>query len=249
LASWRLPEDPAVTALEGPTRERLGRHCAARASSELRVSCVFAVVARGLMETGAEPEVLRIVAGAVGDEVHHADVCRQVAERYLGRTVPWPAPGRARMPSLAGAPRRLRPTLHAVAMGCMSETIAASWLDVSLRGAASLTARAAVRELLTDDIHHARFGWAHLASSYVGAEGRDEVGRWLPLLLEAAVLPWMDAGRETMAEGMPAHGVPSRETTLAVVRGTVEEVILPGFEGLGVPTRGARIWCERHIAE
>src|SRR5215471_20429549 len=108
--SARLPEDPTIDALDGELRERLGRQWASRATAELRVAAIFSVVSRGLFETGADPAVIQIAARAVSDEVRHADLCRRCAERYLGREVPWPAPARAQMPELAGAPRELRPT-------------------------------------------------------------------------------------------------------------------------------------------
>src|SRR5215472_7573582 len=163
----RLPEDPTIDALDGELRERLGRQWASRATAELRVAAIFSVVSRGLFETGADPAVIHIAARAVSDEVRHADICRRLAVRYLGRDVAWPPPGRAAMPELAKAPKELRPTLHTVAMGCVNETIASAWLDESLRPATSPLARAALRELIADDIHHARLGWAHLASSFV----------------------------------------------------------------------------------
>ena len=71
--------------------------------------------------------------------------------------------GPSPMPQLARAPLALRPTLHTLAMGCINETIASAWLEASLRDATLPLARRVIRELIADDIHHARMGWAHLA--------------------------------------------------------------------------------------
>jgi hypothetical protein len=243
----RLPDDPSIDALDAELRERLGRQWASRATAELRVASVFTVVSRGLLESGADPVVLHIAARAVSDEVRHAELCKRLAERYLGRSIPWPPPGPVPMPRLDKAPSSLRPTLHAVAMGCINETVASAWLEASLKDASSPLARAALRELIADDIHHARLGWAHLASSFVTNETRRDLGAWLPRLLQAAALPWTRDARERIPEGVPAHGVPSQETTLSVLRSTLDAVILPGFESLGVPTRSAREWCARKL--
>jgi hypothetical protein len=238
-----LPEDPSIDALDSSVREGLGRQWANRATAELRVASVFSVVARGLFETGADPQVLRIAARAVSDEVRHAEICNHLAERYLGCSVAWPKPGPVPIPRLRRAPHALRPTLHAVAMGCVNETIASAWLEKSLRETTSPLVRAALRELIADDIHHARLGWAHVASSFVSSKMRRELGTWLPLLLEAAAGGWLRDTKETLVEGHPAHGVPSLATTRDVVRETVLGVVLPGFDELGVPTAAGREWC------
>jgi hypothetical protein len=245
--SSRLPEDATVDDLDAEMRERIGRQWASRARAELRVAGVFTVVSHDLLEHGADPAILRIAARAVSDEVRHADLCRALAERYLGRAVPWPAPGRSPMPSLSRAPAALRSTLHTVAMGCVNETIASAWLEESLQSATAPAARAVIRELIADDIHHARLGWGHLASSFVGKDARKTLGAWLPQLLEYAAKPWTRSSPDKVLEGVPTHGIPSEETTRGVVGATLSEVVLPGFESLGVPVRAAKEWCARQL--
>ena len=242
-----LPDDPSIDALEPALRERLGRQWASRATAELRVASIFATLSAGLLESGADPAVLGIAARAVSDEVRHAEICRRLAERYSGHAVAWPAPGRGSMPRLARAPVDLRATLHTVAMGCVNETIASAWLEASLRTAISPLARAALRELIADDIHHARLGWAHLASSFVGDATRRDLGAWLPALLDAAAMQWTRDSKDKLPEGCPEHGVPSNEATRRVVRDTVAGVVLPGFESLGVPVAAGREWLERRL--
>jgi hypothetical protein len=241
-----LPDDPSIEALDPDLRERLGQHWAARATAELRVASIFSEVAAGLLEWGADVAVIRIASRAVSDEVRHAEICRRVAERYYGHAVDWPVPGRGSMPKLGRAPGKLRATLHTIAMGCVNETIASAWLETSLHDATSPLVRAALRELMADDIHHARLGWAHLASSFVAPNTRRELGTWLPVLLDAAARPWIRTSPGTIAEGCITHGVPSNETTRAVVRDTLDAIVLPGFESLGVPVAGGRAWWTRH---
>jgi hypothetical protein len=244
--AW-LPDDPDIDAIESPVRELLGKQWASRATAELRVASVFTVVARGLFETGAAPEVLRIAARAVSDEVRHAEICRHLAARYLGRPVPWPARGPVPLPRFASAAPALRPTLHAVAMGCVNETIASAWLEASLREATSPLVRAALRELIADDVHHARLGWAHVASSFVTSEMRIELGVWLPRILELATGNWLRESRDTIRDGLPAHGVPSFATTRQIVEETLLGLVVPGFETVGVPTTPGLAWCTEHF--
>jgi len=242
----RLPlDDPSVDALDERLRKRLGVQWASRATAELRVAAIFAAVSRDLLAVGADPAVLRVVTRAVSDEVRHADICRLLACRYLGREVPWPAPRKAVMPELAEAPEEIRPTLHVVAMGCINETIATAWLEVSREGATSALARAAIRELMADDVHHARMAWAHLASAEVTPAARRAVGVWMGALLDAAATPWLGRSKDVVEEGCPEHGVPSLARTRAVVRETVREVVLPGFVRLGVPVDRGEAWERR----
>jgi hypothetical protein len=250
-AATRVPLDDeskkAILDLDPVLRERIGVQWRVRATAELRVAGVFAGVSQGLLERGADPKVLSIAARAVSDEVRHVELCRTVSEHYLDDDAEWPAPGPSRMPKLSRAPLPLRPTLHALAMGCVNETIASAWLEASLRDATVPLARSAIRELIADDVHHARMGWAHLASGFVSKETRLAIGAWLPALFEAAAKPWTLRGKLHVSEGAPEHGVPSEATTLSVARGTLHNVILPGFDALGVPTGAAREWCARTL--
>jgi hypothetical protein len=132
-------------------------------------------------------------------------------------------------------------------MGCVNETIASAWLEESLRTATVPAARAVIRELIADDIHHARLGWGHLGSAFVAKDARKALGDWLPQLLEHAAKPWTRSSRDTIVEGVPSHGVPSAETTHGVVGTTLRTVVLPGFASLGVPIKAAREWVARHF--
>ena len=209
------------------------------------MASIFSVIARELFEAGADPVVLRIAARAVSDEVRHADICKLVAGRYNGADVAWPPPGPVPMPGHGRAAASLRPTLHVTAMCCINETIASAWLEVCQRDTTAKLPRAAIRELLADDVHHARLGWAHLASTHVTPDVRAKIAGWLPRLLEAAALPWLRDAKGSVDTGVPSHGYPSRETTREVVTSTVRDVVLIGFDQLGVETKPAREWFAR----
>lgn len=133
-------------------------------------------------------------------------------------------------------------------MCCINETLASAWLETCRADATVPLARAALRELLADDVDHARIGWAHLASSMVTTEVRSKIAGWLPRLLEASMLPWLAGAGAPDYAGFPAHGVPSSATTRDVVTSTTRDVVLVGFEKLGVDTTTARAWLREHAA-
>ena len=86
-------------------------------------------------------------------------------------------------------------------------------------------------------------GGAHPASAFVGPDTRRELGPGSRRFLEAAARPWIRVLPGKIAGGCVTHGVPSDETTRAVVRETLNAVVLPGFESLGVPIAAGREWC------
>jgi hypothetical protein len=142
-------------------------------------------------------------------------------------------------------------------MGCINETIASAWLKASLEDAKTPLARAAIREFLADDVHHARLGWAHVASGFVDAPERAKVAAWLPRLFEAVLGPWLSplgtaplaaSGGESHAlvDGIPEYGLPAWETTRRAVVSAVDDVVLPGFDQLGVETGPVREWWEAY---
>ena len=61
----------------------------------------------------------------------------------------------------------------------------------------------------------------------------------------ARVVPWLRT-MPTHPQGVPNHGAPSDQTTRAVVIRTLHEVVLPGFEALGVAIGPGREWVEKH---
>ena len=154
---------------------------------------MFSVIAREFFENGADATVMSLVARAVSDEVRHAEICRLLATRYLGRDVAWPPPGPVPLPNHGTAPDGLRPTLH-----------------------------------ITDV--------------------RSKIAGWLPRILEASMLPWLTGAGADGYAGFPAHGVASSATTREVVKSTAREVILVGFEQLGVDTSSAHAWMQAHAA-
>ena len=103
-----------------------------RAQSELNAASGFAIVATELFELGAPTVVLELATRAVHDEVRHAELCRGLAERYLGEPVPAPIAKRVSMPRHAGADATLVKHLHVVGLCCVNETIAAGFLEACL---------------------------------------------------------------------------------------------------------------------
>ena len=100
--------------------------------------------------------------------------------------------------------------------------------------------RAALQRLLSDEVHHAQLGWAFLASP--AAPARALTTGWLVPLLEGYREYVVRRTTAHPAIDLPAHGCASPAEWLSQYLDVVEQLILPGFEHVGVSTDRARDW-------
>jgi hypothetical protein len=238
-------EDPVIDALDTDQRQRIAHEWLRRAEVELTAATFTAQIVRGLLLDGAIPEVLDLAARAVADEVSHGRICHQVGERYLGAPAPPPRSRPAEEPIYGDCPPALSRLLALVMHSCINETLATVCLRDTMRRCHSPTARAATKRLLSDDLNHARMGWAHLASPFVDAEARHHVGRALPTLLRLGHEGWLHEPRAAFDD--PAHGVLGPGGFPGPMTKAFEDLVLPGFEHVGVDTREARAWFARDV--
>jgi len=236
-----LPErDEAIEALDPASRALLAQIWAARAKSELGAGSGFAILVTELYELGADPVVLRLATRASHDEVRHSELCRLLAEAYAGAPVPSPRPKRVGMPPHRGADDVLRAHLHVVGLSCINETLAASFVEACLRDATAPLVRAIQLEHLSDEIEHARVGWAHLASGVVDNGVRRGVERWLPRLVRANLDHWRSRIGELPEHGVRGHGYPPRAHLVDTIERAMCDIVLPGFEHVRIDATAAR---------
>ena len=237
-----LPEtDPVLDALDPDSRAGVAAVWAERAESELGAGAVFAAVASGLFTASMPVEIVWLASRAVCDELRHAEICRHVAARYSG-VVP------ARRPAIAPARPAPRPSgapaldagAHAILNGAINETIGSAFLSACLEEATAPLARAALRELLTDETDHARLGWAVLAASPEGGETRRVVTRRLPEMVTLARSVWRARAAELPAELPRGHGCLPGPAVAELVDEALRALVLPGFAHVGIdPTAAA----------
>jgi hypothetical protein len=226
-------EDPSIDALPTDVRERISEAWRVRAAAELSAGSVFAVIAHGLLSTDVSPEVTWIASRAVSDEIRHSELCLLLATRYAGREIPRP---RARAVEAASG----GPLLHAVANSAINEAIASVFLTASHEAASAPLAKAVLRELLTDEIDHARVGWALLGDpTERGADLRRDVETHLVSLVTVVRNAWL-ASASSVANDLPrAHGCLPGPEIAALVDEALREVVLPGMSHVGIDPRSA----------
>jgi len=235
-----LPEiDPAIESLGAGERTLLAKVWNERAASEHGAGAVFSTVAHALFAEGVNKEILWLASRAACDELRHAEICRYVASRYAGDA---PLP-----PSLPRLPEPTRGSIFlAVAHCAINETVGSAFLSACQEEASGELARAALRELATDEIDHARIGWALLGADSFSRSSSGVLRCELePRLLELIGVvrdAWLLRAAELPEELPRGHGCLSGPDVVRVVEEALAELVLPGFRHMGfeVPMPGSR---------
>lgn len=239
MTERRLADDPAIAGLAAADREALAAIWRQRAQSESAVGNVFGQVAGELAASGAPAELVALARGAEADEARHAAICEELAIAYGHDGAPRPE-RRVRLRDYDQPTVRLRTALHAIHVCCISETIATAFVEACLGACASPALREIHRDHLGDEIQHARVGWAYVAT-LTPAE-REAVARELPMLLQLQLDAWTTRIGDLPEAGVPGHGYPPRTELLDAVHGAIRELVLPGFDHVGVDAASARAW-------
>jgi hypothetical protein len=235
--------DEAVDRLDPSSRKRVGEYWQGRAGAELRVAAAFADFAGKLERTGTEPAVLELIVASIDNELYHAHLCEQLATRYLGAKIPAPQAGPVHLPELAGVDDATRTALYAAGLCAINESIATVWLKHCLERSATPLSRAVNQLHLSDEISHARVGWAHLASNWVSPPIRAEVARRLVALIRGNVTQWLESSTQT-GGGVPDHGLPDPSEQRAYVLEAVRDLVIPGFDYVGINVSEAKRWFD-----
>jgi hypothetical protein len=123
-----------------------------------------------------------------------------------------------------------------------NETFASSVLEHGLRAATGPLAKAALRELLSDEVDHARIGWAFLAT--LEPRVRAQIGPWLVSLAEANLRAWRTTPREYPSDvTLVTQGALSRELLETALRDAVDTLLIPGFASLQLDVEDLKRWA------
>jgi hypothetical protein len=238
-----LVEDAALRALSWDARRQLGELWRSRAHNELVTSAVFAQLHAELRLFGAAEEVLTLAARAVDDEAFHSELCRLTAELYLGEPVAISAPSPAPPPAFPVCSPRVQRALFAALHSAVNETLAVTYLSACLADAQSEAPRRVLKQLLSDEVRHARIGWAVLASPRLSSQDRDAIASFMPALLDLCVGTWLaDNEAEYPDELATGHGCITHTSIARTIDAALDDVILPGLEHVGIDARAAQLW-------
>ncbi len=233
--------DTTAARLTDTERARLAATWTVRAEAEYLAVSTFSVLALDLVAAMAPADVLSLCLRAGIDEVRHAELCLRMVEIYSGERV-LPPPAMSRLPDEPGRPKLHQALANTMLVSCVSETYATTVLTATR----DLTEDPAAREVLTaiysDEVMHARLGWSYLRHAIDG--GGDGV-----IAAAAAMLPRALRGVANVIErerpagevtpAVRAHGLMTPAEERAIYSSCVRDVLVPGFEALGIPVGSA----------
>jgi hypothetical protein len=239
--------DSDIRQLEVAARLAVGEIWLSRAKSELRVGARFEQIRAGL-GSAATSELNASLMAAALDEARHSELCAQVAAHYAGDSLrlepPAPEPPLARF---GDTDPQLSVLLHLVLQSCINEATSTVYLRSAMKLSRGGVARSALRQLLADDVNHARFGWAYLASTGVTSRDREHVAHALPTLLRLSQAVW-SAVADHQEPWYAEHGCAGRAIARAAFETAVHELVLPGMTYVGVNPDYGRDWLALQLA-
>ena len=227
-------------------RRLAGAAWAFRARVEREASSRFLRLAEAIPSFDPGSPVIGLLRRAAADEDRHAALCADLAAAYGGPAGGTPVDACVAPPGFGARDAVL---YEMVAACCITETESVATLATLLTAAAEPRVRSVVHEIARDEVVHGRMGWAHLARE---AAVRDVsfLSPWIPAMLEGTVEAgiFSAGGPESEPDELPRHGVLPSWRKREVFVGTLEEVVFPGLDELGVAAAPARAWLTERLA-
>ncbi|HEX4339942.1 MAG TPA: hypothetical protein VH062_28740 [Polyangiaceae bacterium] len=215
-----------------------------RTRAEIEATARFARMATDLARVGATDVVVQGARDAAADEARHRDLCAKLAAKWgepnaLNHVPPDQRIGRSDMDP------RDRLLWELVAVCCISETMNTSLMTRCMEVAKEPEIRSTLHELLTDEVRHARLGWAHLAAERVAGRGAF-LSEVLPRMLEASIEPGFLEGAMVApwTEALYEYGELPTSELVQIYCDTLNLVVFKGLDAVGIDTSKGRAWLE-----
>lgn len=236
-----LPESSdELQDLKPELRAQLAQTWWMQSATEARVAHSFAIVHTALQNLRAGDSLVVLSRRAIDDEHRHAVLCRTMANRTAGKVTPEvPALPMVSPTHPHAKTEEERCMLFVVGQCALNETFANAYLSEAYRGAKGPLARAALSELLRDEIDHARIGWAFIST--LSPALRTRLSAWLAPLTAANLRQWL-AATQYCNHNLEAHGVPHADAVREQLFEVVREVLVPGFLHMKLDTRALERW-------
>lgn len=210
-----------------------------RMENEHASSLVFAGLLPQAVEAGASARDQADLAQMIVEEQHHARRCAAMLQALGGAPVGRLPPVRP-LPRHEDTSRRLAYFRNLLSVCCLSETVAVALIDAERLALEGAVPGQVLKEILADEVGHARFGWRTLEAAELDAAEREDLNRYLQTALphlvdhELAHLSPLPVPTEALAQAGVCDGALARE----IFWSTLEEVILPSLRKLGLSPVG-----------
>lgn len=217
-------------------RARVARVWRARTRAEYLAITTFAFLTVDMVAAGAPPDILSFAHQAAIDEIRHTEMCLRMTQIYAGET-PTPDPDLSGLPNDPALPKLHQAVTNSMLINCVVETFACTILAVVLEQTTDPCAHAVLKRILSDEVGHARLGWAFLRWGIdTGGNGVIKACSDKVAFTIQSAANVVDAPRpsEPVEDALRAHGMMHASEERVVFSDCVREVLVPGFQGLGI---------------
>ncbi|MDB4963837.1 MAG: hypothetical protein JWP01_3836 [Myxococcales bacterium] len=222
-------------------RARLAATWMRRSEAEYLAVSTFSVLAIDLVAARAPADVLSLCLRAGIDEIRHAEMCIRMAQIYSGKQN-LPPPGMSSLPDDPTRPKLHQALANTMLVSCVSETYATTVLSATRDLTTDPTAQAVLTSIYSDEVMHARLGWSYMRHAIeIGGQGViDAAAAMLPRALRG-VANVVEAERPVgeVTTAVRTHGLMTPAEERVIFSTCVREVLVPGFEALGIPVGSA----------
>jgi hypothetical protein len=199
---------------------------------------LYAQLTSAMTMAGLPMDLITASAGICSDEARHADYAMQMARALMGEDVPIHV-DKAPIEN----PWRKNVTLEDIDIAilhvaALSETISCALIGACLDRATDPTSRALYANLVSDEVHHARFGWYYLSwrsSQWTHAERQRMADSMASNVVMIERRFWRGRDAPSSAtKAARALGVLESEGQRAAVREIMESEIVPVLDSFGL---------------
>jgi len=234
-------ERTTAAELGADERGRLAETWRRRAAAEYLAVSTFAVLAIDLVAAAAPADVLSHCVRAQLDEIRHAELAIRMVEIYGGKRIAPPA-GMSSLPDRRDVPKLHQAAANTLLVCCVSETYATTVLTATRDLTTDPVAHAVLTSIYSDEVMHARLGWSYLRHAIdAGGQGvRDAAAGMVPRALRGvANVVERERPIGEITDAVRRHGLMTPGEERQIYSGCVRDVLVPGFEALGIPCGSA----------
>ena len=242
-------EETHAPKLAPEVRAELARIWGERIPTEYRSITGFSTLSFDLIAAGAPVDLVAVCHRVAIDELRHTELAVKMVEIYGGERPSLPRelsslPADESLTVVAQACR------SAILISCLGETFACTELAMLRDRAVDPVVEGVLRVFLSDEIVHARVGWAYLAHAFKTADAvtRKQVAEAIPSYVAGIGENLFGTDEAPAAvdvthddERLFAHGVCSMREEQELYRKFVPEVFIPGLRAIGVPIDEAAV--------
>ncbi len=248
-------EESIASTLPSDLRAELARIWGERIPTEYRSITGFSSFSFDLIAAGAPVDLVAVCHRVCIDELRHTELAVRMVELYGGHLPALPReinslPVDTSLNVVAQACR------SAILLSCLGETFACTELVMLRDRAIDPVVRGVLTVFLSDEIVHARVGWAYLAHACKSADAAtlESVAVGIPGYVEGIGANLFGTEERPAAvdvtnddERLALHGVCSAEEEQALYGTFVRDVFLPGLRAVGLPVDRAKVLAAANL--